>query len=320
MNTRLFDQAEAALPPAFARTPPACGLILGSGWGAALRTGRVLARVPYRDLPGLGASTVVGHAGELLLFERHGLRVAAFMGRRHWYEGAGWEPVVLPVELLRRLGAPRVLITNAAGGIDPNLHPGDLMLIRDQINTSGVNPLLGPLVPGWGPRFPDQSRVYDDGLGDLLRKAAHDTEVSLSDGVYAFTTGPGYETPAEIRAYASLGADAVGMSTVPEATVANAAGLRVAGLSCITNMAAGISGPHLSHDEVLEQTRKTGPLMAALLDAFLARLADEAGADAALTPRRTSRARPQARRTGSPGPSRTAAAAPARSRSRSRPG
>jgi purine-nucleoside phosphorylase len=273
MNTSLFDDAANALPPAFVGQPPACGLILGSGWGAALETGRVLARLSYRDIPGLGASTVVGHAGELLLFERHGIRVAAFMGRRHWYEGEGWEPVVLPVELLRRLGAPRVLITNAAGGIDPSLQPGGLMLIRDHINAAGVNPLIGPVVAGWGPRFPDQSRIYDEGLIDALRKAAHDADVALSDGVYAFTPGPGYETPAEIRAYASMGADAVGMSTVPEATVANAAGLRVAGLSCITNMAAGISGPHLSHEEVLEQTRKAGPAMAALLDAFLRRLA-----------------------------------------------
>lgn len=273
MNTALFSTAAAALPPVFFDTPPACGLILGSGWGSALQTDPVLARISYRDIPGLGASTVIGHAGELVLFERRGLRVAAFMGRRHWYEGEGWEPVVLPVELLRRLGARRVLITNAAGGISPNLHPGDLMAIRDHINTAGINPLIGAVVPGWGPRFPDQSHIYDAELIDLLRKAAHDTEARLNDGVYAFTTGPGYETPAEIRAYAGMGADAVGMSTVPEALVANAAGLCVAGLSCITNMAAGISGPHLSHEEVLTQTRKAAPAMAALLDAFLSRLA-----------------------------------------------
>ena len=273
MKTSLFDSAAAALPACCFEQPPACGLVLGSGWSPVLKTGDVLVKIPFADIPGLGASTVVGHAGELLVFEKHGIRVAAFLGRRHWYEGAGWEPVVLPVELLRRMGVRNLLITNAAGGISPNLRPGDLMAIRDHINTAGINPLIGPVVSGWGTRFPDQSHVYDDDLIDLLRKAAHDTEVSLSDGVYAFTTGPGYETPAEIRAYAGMGADAVGMSTVPEAIVAHAAGLRVAGLSCITNMAAGISGPHLSHEEVLAQTRKTGPVMAALIDAFLARLA-----------------------------------------------
>ena len=273
MNTDLFEAAAAALPKPCFGAPPVCGLILGSGWGQALQTGTPLLRLPYADIPGLGASTVVGHTGELLLFERHGIRIAAFLGRRHWYEGAGWEPVVLPVELLRRMGAQTLLVTNAAGGISPNLKPGDLMVIRDHINSSGLNPLIGPVVQGWGPRFPDQSQIYDAELSDLLRKAAYDTEASLTDGVYAFTTGPCYETPAEIRAYASMGADAVGMSTVPETIVANAAGLRVAGLSCITNMAAGISGPHLSHDEVLSQTRKTAPVMSALLDAFLARLA-----------------------------------------------
>ena len=273
MDATLFGTAAAALPKTCFAFRPACGLILGSGWSQALSVGEPLFRLPYRDIPGLGASTVVGHAGEFLCFERHGIRIAAFLGRRHWYEGAGWEPVVLPVELLRRMGVRDLLITNAAGGISPNLKPGDLMLIRDHINTTGINPLTGPVMPGWGPRFPDQSTVYHPGLSGLLRKAAHDTGVSLSDGIYAFTSGPGYETPAEIRAYAGLGADAVGMSTVPEAIVANAAGMRTAGLCCITNMAAGISGPHLSHEEVLAQTQATAPVMAALLDAFLARLA-----------------------------------------------
>jgi len=273
MNTALFNAAAAALPRGCFERPPACGLILGSGWGASLKTDHVKLRLSFGDIPGLGASTVVGHAGELLIFEKHGIHIAAFCGRRHWYEGAGWEPVVMPIELLRRMGVRNLLITNAAGGISPNLRPGDLMVIRDHINTAGVNPLIGPVVPGWGSRFPDQSHIYNEDLIDLLRKAAHDTDAPLSDGIYAFTTGPSYETPAEIRAYAGMGADAVGMSTVPEAMVANAAGLNVAGLSCITNMAAGISGPHLSHDEVIEQTRKTGPVMAALIDAFLARLA-----------------------------------------------
>lgn len=273
MDTAIFDTAANALPAVCFEKPPVCGLILGSGWSQALTIDTPLLRISYADIPGLGASTVVGHAGEFLLFDRHGIRIAAFLGRRHWYEGVGWGPVVLPVELLRRMNTANLLITNASGGIRPTLTPGDLMIIRDHINTVGANPLVGPVVPGWGPRFPDQSQIYSPQLIDLLRKAAHDVGAALSDGVYAFTSGPVYETPAEIRAYAGMGADAVGMSTVPEATVASAAGLRTAGLSCITNMAAGISGPHLSHEEVIAQTNQTLPIMAALVDAFIARLA-----------------------------------------------
>lgn len=273
MDTQFFDNAAAAFPKACFERTPTCGLILGSGWSQALTIDTPLLRLSYSDIPGLGASTVVGHAGEFLLFDRHGIRVAAFLGRRHWYEGEGWGPVVLPVELLRRMGVKNLLVTNASGGIRSTLAPGALMVIRDHINTVGINPLIGPVVDGWGTRFPDQSQVYSPRLIDLMRKAAHDTGATLADGVYAFTSGPGYETPAEIRAYASMGADAVGMSTVPEVTVANAAGMNVAGLSCITNMAAGISGPHLSHEEVIAQTRETLPVMAALTDAFLARLA-----------------------------------------------
>lgn len=272
MNTELFEKAQNSLPRICFERVPDCGLILGSGWSRTLNTDNEILRIPYSEITGLGAGNVVGHAGEMLLFERNDKLVCAFMGRRHWYEGAGWEPVIMPVELMRRMGINRILITNAAGGINPALSPGQLMIIRDHINTCGINPLIGEVIEGWGPRFPDQSRVYAPELVDLLRKASADCDTSLSEGVYAFTTGPGYETPAEIRAYAAMGADAVGMSTVPEATVASAAGIKLAALSCITNMAAGISGPHLSHDEVIKQTEKSAPAMSALVDAFLKRV------------------------------------------------
>jgi purine-nucleoside phosphorylase len=272
MNTKTFDDAQNSLPEICLEHIPACGLILGSGWSRVLKTDTEIARVPYSDIAGLGAGKVIGHAGEMLLFERHGKLICAFMGRRHWYEGAGWEPVIMPVELMRRMGVKKILITNAAGGINPSLSPGQLMIIRDHINTCGVNPLIGEVIDGWGPRFPDQSDVYAIELVELLRKAASDCDTSLSEGIYAFTTGPVYETPAEIRAYAEMGADAVGMSTVPEATVASAAGIRLAALSCITNMAAGISGPHLSHKEVLEQTKRSAPVMSAIIDAFIKRV------------------------------------------------
>ena len=184
----------------------------------------------------------------------------------------GWSPVAIPIDICRRLQIPNLLITNAAGGIRPGLKPGDLMIIRDHINTSAVNPLQGPHCPDWGPRFPDQSAVYTQSLIDLARQAAHDAGIRLADGIYAFTTGPTYETPAEVRALGIQGADAVGMSTVPEAMLANAAGLNVCAISCITNMAAGIAGPHLSHEEVLEQTRETAPRMRELANRLTDRM------------------------------------------------
>lgn len=272
MDIKIFDCAEATLPRVCLERPPAVGMILGSGWSQALPTDGEYARVAYADIPGLGAGAIAGHAGELVLFERHGVRVAAFMGRRHWYEGVGWEAVLLPVELLRRMGVSRLLVTNAAGGISPHLQPGSLMMIRDHINITGINPLVGAVMPGWGPRFPDQSRLYSPELSALLQRAAHAAQVAVSEGVYIYSPGPGFETPAEIRVYAGMGADAVGMSTVHEVTVANAAGLQVAGLSCITNMAAGICGPHLSHDEVIGQASKSAPAMSRLLDAFVREL------------------------------------------------
>ena len=272
MDTSIFEQAAKCLPKVCFEKTPVCGLILGSGWSQALQTVNVIARVPYSDITGLGAGLIAGHAGEMVLLERQGVRFVAFMGRRHYYEGVPLETVILPIELMRRMGVSRLLVTNAAGGINSQLQPGSLMVIRDHINLTGITPLRGSVVPGWGPRFPDQSQLYCAELSDLLRRAGHDVGVSLSDGIYVYSTGPGFETPAEIRAYAGMGADAVGMSTVHEVVVANAIGMKVAGLSCITNMAAGISGPHLSHQEVIDQTQKSAPVMSKLLDAFLARL------------------------------------------------
>lgn len=278
-DTAIFNRAFAALPPVFAEQAPDCGLILGSGWSEALAPEKILARVPYAEIPGLGAGTVAGHAGELLLCLLAERRVAAFCGRRHWYEGAGWTPVVLPVELLRRLGCKTLLLTNAAGGINPAYAPGSVMALTDHLNFSGLSPLTGPLVPGWGPRFPDQTTLYTPALRARLHAAATASEVGLAEGIYAFAAGPAFETPAEIRAYANLGADAVGMSTVPEATVAGAAGLAVAALSCITNMAAGVSERPLSHAEVIDEMRRVQPRLAQLIRAFLG-LSEERGAGA----------------------------------------
>ena len=268
-----LDAAWASLPPAFAAAQPTCGMVLGSGWSLALPREEVIARVGYAEITGLGASTVAGHAGELLLLRRRNTMAAIFCGRRHWYEGEGWTPVILPIEILRRMGVRDLLLTNAAGGINPRLHPGDFLLLADQINTVGLNPLQGPMVPGWGPRFPDQSQLYHPEIRKSLLIATRKVDIPMTEGVYAFTSGPAYETPAEIRGYATLGADAVGMSTVPEAIVAHAAGLRVAAISCITNRAAGISGPLLSHQEVLSVSRNVSPQMTRLLDLYLEVLA-----------------------------------------------
>lgn len=270
MDVKFFDAAMAALPAECLSAAPDIAVVLGSGWGDALMMDRLVARVPYSAIPGFGAATVAGHAGEFVLYERAGRRVAAFCGRRHWYEGVGWETVVLPVEIFRRMGGKRVLLTNAAGGINPALHPGDFVILRDHVNVVGVNPLMGPHNPDWGPRFPDMSEIYAARLRSVLRAVAGRRGLRVMEGVYAFTAGPAYETPAEIRAYRNMGADVVGMSTVPEAVFAAAAGLEVAGLSLVTNLAAGISPVPLHHEEVLSATKNAQSVMRGLVDDFIA--------------------------------------------------
>ncbi|MEG1552552.1 MAG: purine-nucleoside phosphorylase [Kiritimatiellia bacterium] len=258
----MLESVVATLPAVFREAPIACGVILGSGWGDVLSAETVHARLPYNALAGYGASTVVGHHGELLLMTLGGKRVVVFSGRRHYYEGCSWEQVLYPVELLRCLGVKTLLLTNAAGGINPAFRPGDFMVLTDHLNLTGVNPLRGTLREGWGTRFPDMSHVYDP---ELIAKLLQLAEVRLHQGVYAFSTGPSYETPAEIRAWRLLGADAVGMSTVPEAVVACACGMRVAGISCITNLAAGLSSEALCHVDILTQTVSAQPRMAKLI-------------------------------------------------------
>lgn len=276
INMKLLDEAFASLPAVFRESHPACGMILGSGWNRAVDELDSIAEVPYSSIPNLGNTGVPGHDGRLVLASVPGhpeSEVLVFCGRRHWYEGVGWEAIVMPSDFCRRLGVKNMLITNAAGGIRLQLHPGDVVLIRDHIRMSHQNPLVGPHIPELGPRFPDQSEVYNADLSDIMRQAAMDVDYNLKDGVYMFSGGPSFETPAEIRAYGILGADLVGMSTVPEAIVASAAGIRIIGLSLVSNMAAGISGPHLSHEEVMEVSRVSSPLMVRLVRSFLDRLA-----------------------------------------------
>jgi purine-nucleoside phosphorylase len=278
MNMSLLEGNVQLIGARIGAFRPAAALILGSGWGEAARAFKLVESIPYDQIPGLGATGVQGHAGVMHAAFFETLPLFVFEGRRHWYEGAGWEPVAIPVFLSKQFGAGTLILTNAAGGIRGDLKVGDLMAIDDHINAMGGSPLLGPHDGRWGARFPDQTAVYDPRCRRLLERAAARIGETLPHGIYLASSGPAYETPAEIRAYRSLGADAVGMSTVPEAILAHAAGLRVAALSCITNLAAGLGDTPLAHADVLEQTRRNRSRMAALLTAFLGELRAEPAA------------------------------------------
>jgi len=272
MDIATFDRTASYFPDACFSNPPDVGILLGSGWGESLSMDEVYFRASYSDIPGVGASTVKGHAGEFVLYRAGRKRVAAWCGRRHWYEGAGWEPVVAPVEMLRRMGCGRLLLTNASGGINPALRPGDFVVVRDHINMVGVNPLVGVHVPEWGERFPDMSEVYSRHLSELLHAGANRLGLRVMDGVYAYSCGPAYETPAEIRAYKAQGADVVGMSTVPEAVFARACGMKTACLSLVSNLAAGISLAPLAHEEVVAAGEAAKPRMKAFIEDFIDRI------------------------------------------------
>lgn len=251
-----LEIALQAVQAAFPEAKPKVGMILGSGWSEVAKSFEKLGEIPYTDIPGLGNTGVVGHAGKLMWGKAAGVEAFLFQGRRHVYEGVGWEPVAIPLYLIKQFGATVAFLTNAAGGTRVEWSPGDLMIIDDHINLMGITPFLGTHDPFWGPRFPDQSYVYDRKLRAVLERAGRNANIVLRNGVYLAGTGPTYETPAEVRAWRALGADAVGMSTVPEAMLANAAGLRVVGLSCITNMASGILDQPLTHEEVTATTTK----------------------------------------------------------------
>ena len=271
MDVRLFDEAFGALPEVLRKSEPVCSIILGSGWNRAVADLNPVAEVLYSDIPNFGGATVIGHSGKLLLAEvpESGAHVLAFCGRRHYYEGVCWESVVMPVVLSMRLGIKDILATNAAGSANPDFKPGDVVVIEDHLNLFCSNTLTGGHNPEFGPRFPDQSRVYSVELCGLIERAAERVSVALHRGVYAFSGGPAYETPAEIRAYRSLGADVVGMSTVPEAIVANACGIRFAALSFVSNMASGMGDERLSGEDVIACAEAHSGKMAALILEFL---------------------------------------------------
>lgn len=255
------------LPKELTEFKPEIGLILGSGLGFfADDRIEVAGRLPYEEIEGFPVSTVPGHAGRFVYGTLAGKRVICMQGRFHFYEGYRMEELTLPVRLMHSIGVRTLFVTNAAGGINRDYTPGDFMMLSDHINCLGTNPLIG-----WqgdeGVRFPDMTEVYDGALRSKIRDWAKTKGVNLKEGVYLATTGPSFETPAEIRAFAALGADAVGMSTVPEAIVARKFGMRVLGISCITNAAAGISKAELSHEEVSETADRVRPQFADLLAA-----------------------------------------------------
>ncbi len=269
MDTNKLEEALAAVAEALPSCKPSCALVMGSGWSDAVADFDVRATVPYSAIPNMGVPGTASHKGNLLLASHGDREMLVFLGRRHFYEGVGWEPIALPVYIALKLGVTHLILTNAAGGIREDLAPGTLMALDDHINAMGSNPLVGNGGETWGPRFPDQTQVYDAELREAMDRAAARQGLSLAHGVYVASCGPPYETPAEVRAFRSMGGDAVGMSTVPEALLASAAGMRVAGVSCISNRAAGVGDTRLTHEEVVRTAAETLPRMKALLTGLL---------------------------------------------------
>jgi purine-nucleoside phosphorylase len=254
---------------------PRGGIILGSGLGALAANVELATIIPYNEIPDWPVSTVIGHQGHLVIGKLENKEVVVMQGRVHYYEGYSIAQVVLPVRILQRLGIEILVVTNAAGAVNPNFDPGDLMLIKDHINMigmAGLNPLRGPNLEELGPRFPDMSQAYDRVLIELTRKVAAEEKIKLQEGVYVSLAGPSFETPADMRFLRIIGADAVGMSTVPEVITAHHAGTRVLGISGISNKANLDGDTVTSHEEVLEAGQKLAPKLTTLIRGVLRRL------------------------------------------------
>lgn len=245
---------------------PKVGLILGSGLGDYAGNIEEPIVIPYKDIPGFPVSSVHGHASQFVVGSCKGQKVIAMQGRFHFYEGFTQQQIALSVRVMRSLGIEKLVVTNAAGGINNSFDPGTLMVITDHINYSGSNPLIGKNLDEFGPRFPDMSNVYDKELRTMLLKEAVNAGIALREGVYMMFSGPSYETPAEIRMARAVGADAVGMSTVPEAIAAAHCGIKTIGISCITNLAAGILDQPLNHDEVIQTATRAKKTFNRVLD------------------------------------------------------
>ena len=273
-STSIYERAEHATRIIRARTTvePRIAIVLGSGLGSFADDFEDAEAIPYEDIPGFVRSTAQGHAGRLVIGKIDGIPVLAMQGRVHYYEGYSLEEVTFPIRTFGLLGIKTLVLTNASGGINVELTQGALMVISDHVNLMGVNPLRGPNDERFGPRFPDMSAVYAPALQELVVEEAKAIGVEVRRGIYGALTGPSYETPAEIHLLRNLGADAVGMSTVPEAIVARHMGLEVLGISCITNMAAGVLPQPLRHEEVMETARRVRGQFIALLEGIVGQL------------------------------------------------
>ena len=267
----LQDKITAAAEYILAHTAqrPTVGLVLGSGLGDFADTLENIQRIPYSEIPNFPQPTVEGHSGAFVFGSKQGKSVVVLQGRLHYYEGFTQQELTLPIRVLAAIGIKTLVLTNAAGGVNLNFKPGTLMLLSDHINYSGMNPLIGPNLDKFGPRFPDMSDLYTASLRTAIKEKAAEAGIPLEEGVYLMYSGPNYETPAEIRAFRIMGADAAGMSTVPEALIAGHSGLEVVGVSCITNMAAGVLPVKLCHSEVVETAAMVHDLFHKLVDLIL---------------------------------------------------
>ncbi len=251
---------------------PKYALVLGSGLGELAEQIEVEASISYNDLPGFPIPTVEGHHGSMLIGTLMGTPIICLQGRAHLYEGHSVEKIITPIRTLKTVGVENLILTNAAGSLDAENGSGSLVLINDQINFSGINPLVGPNDERFGPRFSDMSFAYDPDLRKAISEVAKAEGIKLPEGVYIMVKGPSFETPAEIRAFRTLGANVVGMSTVPECIIANHAGMKVLGISSVTNLAAGMSGNALSHAETLEEGKNAAKNLSRLLKSYFAKI------------------------------------------------
>jgi purine-nucleoside phosphorylase len=278
-NDDLFEQADSAAQFLLskAQTQPKIGLVLGSGLGAFADQLTDATGIPYALIPGFPRSTAIGHAGQMVIGKAGDVAVAAMQGRVHLYEGYSAQEVTFPMRVFGRMGIGAVILTNAAGGINPKYQQGALVVIHDHINLQGHNPLVGPNDDRFGVRFPDMTQAYNRSYAKAAREEAENLGIALEEGIYAGLLGPSYETPAEIRYLRTIGADLVGMSTVAEVIAARHIGIKVLAISCVTNMAAGILDQILTHQEVMETGEKVRVQFEALLKAVLPRIAADLG-------------------------------------------